>query len=112
MILRTEVVARIHLAMWFIGLWNWFGGRTWKSWERKASGVLESSKQSLVSHSGGSVEDQNVKRNAGSKGQAHEVSRGNKDSVGSRTTYWSFMLHSGKEKIWPCSAHVLKVWIS
>lgn len=53
MILRMEVVARIHLAMWFLGLWNWFGARMQKSLERKASEVLISQKQSSVSHSGG-----------------------------------------------------------
>lgn len=45
------------MAMWFISLWNWFGGGVWKGLEVQASEALECRKQSLVGNSVQNSED-------------------------------------------------------
>jgi hypothetical protein len=47
-----------------LNLWNWFVGGIWKSLEKQAREVLECCKQSLMSDSDGSSEDQNADKNA------------------------------------------------
>jgi hypothetical protein len=48
----------------------------------QAREALEWCKQSLMGDSGGSSDDQNANTNADSKDCTHEVSDGNKDSIG------------------------------
>jgi hypothetical protein len=44
--------------------------------------VLECCKESLMGNSGGSAEDHNADKNLNSEGQAHEVSDGIEESIG------------------------------
>lgn len=73
-------VAVIKLAIWFLGFWNWFVGRIWKSFKLHAAKPWECYMQSLMGHSGEKLEDQKAERNVNSIGLAPDIPEGCKDS--------------------------------
>lgn len=57
--------------------------KVWKGLEKQDREVTECSEQNLMGDSGWTSEDKNNDRNRDHKGQAQEVSVGNKDSADS-----------------------------
>jgi hypothetical protein len=56
-------------------------GGIWKSLVKQDRESLQCCKQSLMSNSGGSSEDDNVDRNEDTEGQAHEISNYNMNFI-------------------------------
>jgi hypothetical protein len=56
-------------------------GGVWKSLEKQTRENFTCYKQSLMKNSAKRSEDQSAHRNVDSKGQAHDISDGNKDST-------------------------------
>lgn len=54
----------------------------WKNLELWARKALDRYKHSLMAHSGVSLENKHVERDADNGGMAHEISEGNKGSLG------------------------------
>lgn len=59
----------IKLIMWFLGLWNQFAGRMWKSLELK--NFLDYHERSLMGPNGRELEEKNTDRNVDGGGSAH-----------------------------------------
>jgi hypothetical protein len=109
MMLRSEVVAIGHLAMCSMDPRNRIVGRMWRGLERKASEPQKNRNRAQRATLMGMWVVRMPRETEEAKATLMGAQRGTKTLPGDallqaiHAAFW--------ERIWPCSTHVLKVWV-